>query len=62
MKKHELLWVPVVFAVGAYIGHRFGHKFICKHEQKNAEVTTTQATPANQPVYIRETTTDGRGI
>lgn len=62
MKKHELLWAPVVFTVGAYVGHRFGNKFTRKHEQKNVEVTAIQTPPANQPVYIRETVTDGRGL
>ncbi|WP_123808948.1 hypothetical protein [Lactiplantibacillus plantarum] len=62
MKKHELLWVPVLFAMGAYVGHHFGHKFTRKHKQKNVEVTMTQTPLANQPVYIRETVTDGRGL
>lgn len=42
MKKHELLWAPVVFTVGAYVGHHFGHKFTRKHKQKNVELTATQ--------------------
>ena len=64
MMEHKgLLWVPVAFVLGAYLGHKYGDqvaKTCCKPAV--GEKYNEEASLANQPVYIRETRTHGEGL
>ena len=58
MKKRQLLWIPLVLAAGA---------FVARHCMKDVTVQVSRepdsAKPTrDDPVYIRETATDGEGL
>lgn len=63
MEHKGLLLLPVVFAVGAYLGHRYGDQVERACCKPAATTKTDEAVQlANQPVYLRETRTNGEGL
>ncbi|WP_261805956.1 hypothetical protein [Lapidilactobacillus luobeiensis] len=63
MKHKNLILVPIVLAAGIYVGHRFGHSIAAAiNEHCGDAPATDNAAAADQPVYLRETLTDGQGL
>ena len=59
MKKRQLLLIPLVLAAGAFVARR------CMKDVKvqvNCDSDETEEPTRDDPVYIRETATNGEGL
>ncbi|MDN2453528.1 hypothetical protein [Lactobacillus sp. UCMA15818] len=66
MKKHTLFAASLIFVAGAAVGHLYGNKILrnrhcCKKSNNCCTVNSSKITAAD-PVYIRETETNGHGL
>ncbi|AUJ29103.1 MAG: hypothetical protein ABGA11_08800 [Liquorilactobacillus hordei] len=66
MKKHNLIVASLIFVSGAVVGHFCSNKLLktehcCKKSNTCCSTNDSKIT-ANDPVYIRETKTNGEGL